>query len=70
MYLEPVKVTGLCDAGCGKDAKVWYGRTNKAYCGDVKCYNICDAEYVKHCRQVDEEIRFRKEMEEEFGKWD
>ncbi len=70
MYLEPVKVTGLCDAKCGKEATKWYGRTNMAYCGDTKCYQIVDAKYIKHCEQVDNRIRFRQEMEEEFGKCD
>ena len=64
MNYTKVKVTGLCDAGCGKEARIWYGRTNKAYCGDMKCYGVIESAYIEHCKKVDEQIRFEKEMED------
>lgn len=33
-------VTGNCDSGCGKPAKVWFGYTSCATCGDASCISI------------------------------
>ncbi len=64
MNIDAIKVTGLCDASCGKVAQKWYGRTNSAYCGDANCYKIIDESYVIHCKKVDEQMKFEKEMKD------
>lgn len=58
-----IKVTGLCDAKCGKEAKVWYDSTNRASCGDKKCILILDKEYQDWSDEFNERQEFLKELE-------
>ncbi len=61
---DGVKVTGECDSGCGKPAKVWYGGTSAATCGDTKCLRRLHEDYAESCRRSAEESAFRRSMEE------
>lgn len=48
-----MKVTGTCDACREAPAKHWFGNTNQAYCGSLKCLDkLQDAynEYVPKAR--------------------
>jgi len=39
--------SGLCDAGCGNPASLWYGRTSAATCGANACLKIIDTQYIE-----------------------
>lgn len=43
--LDDIKVTGACDAGCGKLATTWFGDTACATCGDSACVNVMQDSY-------------------------
>lgn len=40
-----MRVTGTCDAGCGKPATEWFGETACATCGDTCCVNVVQDSY-------------------------
>lgn len=58
-----VKVTGLCDAKCGKNAKIWYNTTNMASCGDKKCISYLDNIYELWSLEFNERQKFLDELE-------
>lgn len=37
---EPLEELGLCDAGCGKPATVWFRNTTNATCGEMRCIEL------------------------------
>lgn len=43
-----MKVTGLCDSGCGRLATTWFGNTSAATCGDKVCVDEQQREYDDH----------------------
>ena len=43
--LDEIKVTGTCDAGCGKLATEWFGDTACATCGERACVNVLQDSY-------------------------
>lgn len=61
---------GLCDAGCGKPASLWYGRTSAATCGANACLKIIDTQYIEHCKEVARQIEFERELQEHCGQFD
>ena len=62
-----IKVSGKCDANCGKDAKYWYGNTSAAYCGDTDCQSKMDASYQELSDELDEKHLLEQEMLDEWG---
>lgn len=59
--LNAIKVTGSCDAGCGKPAKIWFGMTSMAHCGLDKCNAAIQLRYEEHCRQIDEQYKNKED---------
>lgn len=64
MSPEDVKVTGKCDAGCGEDARYWYGDTPAATCGSSTCEDYMDELYRAHCEEMERKFRLEKELDE------
>jgi hypothetical protein len=42
---DDMKVSGTCDAGCGKPATRWFGETACATCDDSACVNVMQDSY-------------------------
>lgn len=61
------KVTGKCDSGCGRDAKHWFNNTANAHCGDRKCFQIQESRYAEHCKVMEKQFQFEKEMRDIYG---
>lgn len=59
-----MKPYGLCDICKQRDAEMWVGRTSAATCKSSDCVDKAHDNYLEHCKQVDEQIRFEKEMED------
>lgn len=59
-----MKPYGLCDICKKEPAERWVGQTSSATCKNSKCIDEAGARYVAHCKEVDEQIRFDKEMED------
>ena len=64
-----VKVTGKCDAGCGKNAEFWYNNTGAATCGETVCIEVMDQKYKEHCEHMEWVRKLEQEMEEFYGEW-
>lgn len=41
------KMTGKCDAGCGKPAVHWFGMTSCGVCNDQACLDKLQADFDK-----------------------
>jgi hypothetical protein len=59
--------TGKCDICNTTDAKYWYGNTASATCGSQECVYSMDERYKNHCREIDKQFEFEKEMIKAFG---
>lgn len=70
-----MRVTGTCDAGCGKPATEWFGDTACATCGDRACVNVMqdsyDSEAVPHVQlaQLKRRIRDLEDAVRENHEW-
>ena len=58
-----MKPYGLCDICKREPAEIWVGRTSAASCKNSKCVDEIHKRYFLHCKEVDEQIKFEKEME-------
>ncbi len=65
--VEPVEVTGNCDALCGEAARFWYGNTSAATCGAQACLNHMDERYAEHCAAMEAEFQMERDMKAMYG---